>query len=138
MDRGVVDDAHPYIAQLLAPGKDYAIGGEVELLGRITYGDGLDAYRLTVEELRAAFKKKGADAVFAFQTRNPTHAGHAFLMKDSRRKLMERGHKNPVLWLSPLGGWTKQSDVPLDVRIAQHREVMAAGGAHSALDLWPP
>ena len=47
---------------------------------------------------------------------NPTHAGHAFLMKDSRRKLMAKGYKNPVLWLSPLGGWTKKSDVPLDVR----------------------
>ena len=37
-------------------------------------------------------------------------------MKDSRRKLMAKGYKNPVLWLSPLGGWTKASDVPLDVR----------------------
>ena len=44
-------------------------------------------------------------------------------MKDSRRKLMAKGYKNPVLWLSPLGGWTKASDVPLDVRVAQHKEV---------------
>ena len=137
---GVVDDAHPYIKELLAPGKDYALGGEVELLGRITYNDGLDAYRLTVDELRAAFKKKGADAVYAFQTRNPTHAGHAFLMKDSRRKLMARGYKNPVLWLSPLGGWTKPSDVPLDVRVSQHKEVMAAGELHpdwTVMAIWP-
>merc|ERR1719399_1149213 len=110
--------------ELLAPGKDFAIGGEIELLGKITYNDGLDTFRLTVDELRSAFKKKGADAVYAFQTRNPTHAGHAFLMKDSRRKLMGRGYKNPVLWLSPLGGWTKPSDVPLDVRVKQHQEVV--------------
>ena len=137
---GVVDDAHPYIKELLAPGKDYALGGEVELLGRITFNDGLDAHRLTVDELRAAFKKKGADAVYAFQTRNPTHAGHAFLMKDSRRKLMARGYKNPVLWLSPLGGWTKPSDVPLDVRVSQHKEVMAAGELHpdwTVMAIWP-
>ena len=38
---------------------------------------------------------------------------------------MARGYKNPVLWLSPLGGWTKPSDVPLDVRVKQHHEVMA-------------
>ena len=56
--------------------------------------------------------------MYAFQTRNPTHAGHAFLMKDSRKKLIARGFKNPVLWLSPLGGWTKASDVPLDVRVS--------------------
>jgi len=137
---GIIDDAHPYIKELLAPGKDYALGGEVELLGRITYGDGLDAFRLTVDELRSAFKKKGADTIFAFQTRNPTHAGHAFLMKDSRRKLMARGYKNPVLWLSPLGGWTKASDVPLDVRVAQHKEVMAAGELHpdwTVMAIWP-
>ena len=65
---GVVDDKHPYIKELLAPGKDYAVGGEVELLGRIRYGDGLDEHRLTVEELRNAFKKKGADAVYALRT----------------------------------------------------------------------
>ena len=137
---GVIDDEHPYIKELLAPGKDYAIGGEIELLGKITFNDGLDAYRLTVDELRAAFKKKGADPVYAFQTRNPTHAGHAFLMKDSRRKLMERGYKNPVLWLSPLGGWTKKSDVPLDVRVNQHKEVMAAGELHpdwTVMAIWP-
>eukprot|EP00325_Prymnesiales_sp_UTEX-LB-985_P032688 CAMPEP_0174729540 /NCGR_PEP_ID=MMETSP1094-20130205/53896_1 /TAXON_ID=156173 /ORGANISM="Chrysochromulina brevifilum, Strain UTEX LB 985" /LENGTH=597 /DNA_ID=CAMNT_0015931663 /DNA_START=47 /DNA_END=1837 /DNA_ORIENTATION=+ len=80
---GVQDDEHPYIKELLAPGKDFAVGGEVELLGRIKYNDGLDQFRLTVDELRASFKAKKADAVYAFQTRNPTHAGHAFLMKDS-------------------------------------------------------
>jgi len=137
---GVVDDEHPYLKLLLAPGKNFAVGGEVELLGRIKFGDGLDQYRLTVEELRAAFKKKQADVVYAFQTRNPTHAGHGFLMKDSRKKLIERGYKNPVLWLSPLGGWTKASDVPLDVRVKQHHEVMAAGELHpdwTVMAIWP-
>lgn len=33
---------------------------------------------------------------------------------------MAQGYKNPVLWLSPLGGWTKADDVPLDVRVKQH------------------
>lgn len=137
---GITDDAHPYIKLMLSPGKDFALGGEVELLGRITYNDGLDQYRLTVDELRAAFKKKGADVVYAFQTRNPTHAGHAFLMKDSRDKLMARGYRKPVLWLSPLGGWTKKSDVPLDVRVKQHHEVIAAGELHpdwTVMAIWP-
>jgi len=137
---GVIDDAHPYIKLLLAPGKNYAVGGEVELLGRIKYNDGLDQYRLTVDELRSAFAKKKADVVYAFQTRNPTHAGHAFLMKDSRNKLIEKGYTNPVLWLSPLGGWTKKSDVPLDVRVKQHIEVMAAGELHpdwTVMAIWP-
>jgi len=137
---GAADDEHPYIKLMLAPGKTHCLGGEVELLGRMKYNDGLDKYRLTVDELKSAFAKKGADVIYAFQTRNPTHAGHAFLMKDSRRKLMAKGYKNPVLWLSPLGGWTKASDVPLDVRVKQHHEVMAAGELHpdwTVMAIWP-
>ncbi len=53
-----------------------------------------------------------------FQLRNPVHNGHALLMKDCRRQLIERGYKNPVLLLHPLGGWTKDDDVPLDVSVA--------------------
>ena len=45
-----------------------------------------------------------ADAVFAFQLRNPIHNGHALLMQDTRQKLLKRGFKNPVLLLHPLGG----------------------------------
>lgn len=48
-----------------------------------------------------------ADAVFAFQLRNPVHNGHALLMTDTRRHLLERGYKNPVLLLHPLGELVK-------------------------------
>ena len=41
---------------LLAPGRTHCIGGEVELLGRIRYNDGLDQYRLTVGELATMIK----------------------------------------------------------------------------------
>ena len=51
------------------------------------------------------------------QLRNPVHNGHALLMKDCKRQLLEKGHSNPVLLLHPLGGWTKDDDVPLDVSI---------------------
>lgn len=44
-----------------------------------------------------------ADAVFAFQLRNPVHNGHALLMKDTKNQLLERGYKKPVLLLHPLG-----------------------------------
>merc|ERR1719221_1474970 len=78
-------------------------------------------------ELRQKFKEMGADAVFAFQLRNPVHNGHALLMQDTRRKLIERGYKNPVLLLHPLGGWTKSDDVPLNVRMEQHSKVLEEG-----------
>ena len=47
----------------------------------MVWNDGLDPYRLTPVELRKKFKEVGADAVFAFQLRNPIHNGHALLMK---------------------------------------------------------
>ena len=100
----------------------------------MSWNDGLDHYRLTPVELRNKFKEIGADAVFAFQLRNPIHNGHALLMKviasyclrvyhifnsldlqDCKRQLVSRGYKKPVLLLHPLGGWTKDDDVPLSV-----------------------
>ena len=41
--------------------------------------------------------------------------------------LLQRGYRNPVLLLHPLGGWTKSDDVPLAVRIRQHHAVMEEG-----------
>ena len=38
--------------------------------------------------------------------------------------MLARGFKKPVLLLHPLGGWTKQDDVPLPVRMKQHHAVM--------------
>ena len=48
-------------------------------------------YRLTPNELRLKFKEMDADAVFAFQLRNPIHNGHALLMRDCRKQLEARG-----------------------------------------------
>ena len=60
---------------------DWLVGGDIEVLERICWNDGLDEYRLTPNELRQEFRRRGADAVFAFQLRNPIHNGHALLMK---------------------------------------------------------
>lgn len=120
---GVIDPGHPYI-EYFNRGGPWLLGGEIELLERIQYHDGLDRFRLNAQEVRQAFEDMNADAVFAFQTRNPTHAGHAYLMRTSRDILLKKGFRNPVLWLSPLGGWTKSDDVPLDVRVKQHEAVL--------------
>jgi len=120
---GMSDQGHPYIKMIYESG-DWLVGGDLEVLERITWGDGLDKYRLTPNELRQKFKQLGADAVFAFQLRNPVHNGHALLMQDTKRRLTERGYKKPVLLLHPLGGWTKDDDVPLPVRMEQHMAIL--------------
>jgi len=141
---GVIDPGHPYIENIYKGGP-YLIGGEVELLDRIRYNDGLDQWRKTAKELMAEFQQKGADTVYAFQTRNPTHAGHAYLMRSAGEDLRKQGYQKPVLWLSPLGGWTKSDDVPLDVRVKQHEQVLEAGLTHpggldpetTVMAIWP-
>lgn len=122
---GTSNKGHPYIKMIYESG-DWLVGGDLEVIERICWNDGLDEYRLTPKELRERFKKLKADAVFAFQLRNPIHNGHALLMADTRRKLEERGYRNPVLLLHPLGGWTKDDDVPLPVRIKQHKAILEA------------
>jgi len=117
------DRGHPYVEKIFQGG-EWLVGGKIEVLQRITYNDGMDQFRLSPLELQQKFKDLDADAVFVFQLRNPVHNGHALLMQDTARRLKEQGYKKPVLWLSPLGGWTKDDDVPLDVRMAQHDAII--------------
>ncbi|XP_068807213.1 bifunctional 3'-phosphoadenosine 5'-phosphosulfate synthase 2 isoform X1 [Struthio camelus] len=114
---------HPHVKMVMESG-DWLVGGDLLVLERIKWNDGLDQYRLTPLNLKEKFREMNADAVFAFQLRNPVHNGHALLMQDTRRRLLERGYKNPVLLLHPLGGWTKDDDVPLEWRMKQHAAVL--------------
>jgi 3'-phosphoadenosine 5'-phosphosulfate synthase len=76
---GTTHAGHPAIKLIMKSG-EWLIGGDLDVLGPIRWNDGLDEYRLTPNELRRRFESMGADAVFAFQLRNPVHNGHALLM----------------------------------------------------------
>ena len=41
--------------------------------------------------------------------------------------MKRKGYRNPTLLLHPLGGWTKEDDVPLHVRIKQHKAILEEG-----------
>lgn len=123
---GTSNIGHPYVKMIMESG-NWLAGGELNVLERIRWNDGLDEYRLTPLELREKFKDMKADAVFAFQLRNPVHNGHALLMQDTEERLLRRGYKKPVLLLHPLGGWTKEDDVPLFVRMKQYKAVLNEG-----------
>ncbi|KAL0742846.1 hypothetical protein Bca4012_084359 [Brassica carinata] len=114
----------PYVEEAITNAGNWLIGGDLEVLEPVKYNDGLDRFRLSPAELRKELEKRGADAVFAFQLRNPVHNGHALLMTDTRRRLLEMGYKNPILLLHPLGGFTKADDVPLSWRMKQHEKVL--------------
>lgn len=124
---GLVNPRHPYQKYIFEECGDWLIGGDLHVFERVRWEDGLDEFRLTPSELNEKFKEIKADAIFAFQLRNPIHNGHALLMKDTRQFLLDKGYKNPVLLLHPLGGWTKDDDAPLHVRIEQHKAVLEDG-----------
>ena len=77
---GTSNPGHPYVKLILESG-DWLLGGEVEVFEKIRWNDGLDDYRLTPNEIKLKCKEMNADAVFAFQLRNPIHNGHALLMQ---------------------------------------------------------
>uniref|UniRef100_A0A915CTV3 Sulphate adenylyltransferase catalytic domain-containing protein n=1 Tax=Ditylenchus dipsaci TaxID=166011 RepID=A0A915CTV3_9BILA len=99
---GYSDLRHPAI-KLIHDSGDWLLGGELEVMDRIRFNDGLDEYRKTPKELRQHFQDAGDQegVVEALQ--------------------------QPMLLLHPLGGWTKDDDVPLAVRIQQHQAVLQAG-----------
>ncbi|OIW12326.1 hypothetical protein TanjilG_32442 [Lupinus angustifolius] len=124
---GTIAPGLPYVEEVITQSGNWLIGGDLEVIKPIKYNDGLDNYRLSPKQLRREFDRRKADAVFAFQLRNPVHNGHALLMNDTRKRLLEMGYKNPILLLHPLGGFTKADDVPLDVRMEQHSKVLEDG-----------
>lgn len=77
---GTNDPRHPYV-RIIRESGDWLVGGDLEVIERIRWNDGLDHYRLTPNEIRNRCQEIGADAVFAFQLRNPIHNGHALLMQ---------------------------------------------------------
>ncbi|XP_075652666.1 ATP sulfurylase 1, chloroplastic [Castanea sativa] len=124
---GTTASGLPYVEEAIVNAGNWLIGGDLEVLEPIKYHDGLDRFRLSPTELREEFTRRNADAVFAFQLRNPVHNGHALLMTDTRRRLLDMGYKNPILLLHPLGGYTKADDVPLSWRMKQHEKVLEDG-----------
>lgn len=99
---GTTDRRHPTVNHILGQ-SDWLIGGDLTVYDRIRWNDGLDQYRLKPVEIRQKLQEMRADAVFVFQLRNPVHNGHALLMNDTRRMLKQKGYRNPVLLLHPLG-----------------------------------
>ncbi len=109
------DSNHPGVKVLYNDGNKF-FAGEIKLFNRLPR-DIEDFYYLDPIETRQNFNDKGWEKVVAFQTRNPIHRAHEYLIKSASEQV------DGVL-IHPLVGSTKKDDIPAEVRMKCYETVI--------------
>ncbi|HHM05610.1 MAG TPA: sulfate adenylyltransferase [Gammaproteobacteria bacterium] len=102
------DPAHPGVKMVMAQG-EVNLAGPVKVLSQGRFPtDFADTY-MTPAETRKLFEEKGWSTVVAFQTRNPMHRSHEYLVKIAIETC-------DGVMIHSLLGKLKPGDIPADVR----------------------
>jgi sulfate adenylyltransferase len=114
---GTDDRAHPAVGYLMGEMGERLLGGQVTLLARPIAP--FPAHHNEPRALRARFREKGWKRIVAFQTRNPIHRAHEFITKVALEIV-------DGLLVHPIVGYTKDDDIPADVRISCYEALLEA------------
>ena len=102
------DEAHPGVAAFLTGG-DAALAGPIQWFGDASVL-GVGEHWRTPAETRAEMARRGWQTVAGFQTRNPVHRAHEYVLR-TVLEVMDG------LMLHPLVGETRPEDLPADLRL---------------------
>lgn len=102
------EDTHPGVRALYQQG-DILLGGKVSVISLPRHTRFLQ-YRLSPLQTRRIFQERGWKRVVGFQTRNPVHRAHEYILKCALEVV-------DGLLLHPIVGETKKDDIPAEIRI---------------------
>lgn len=108
------DINHPAVNFLFNSG-EYCLAGDIKVL-KHTY-DEFPEYNLGCRRTREIFRERGWGKIIAFQTRNPVHRAHEYLLKVALETV-------DGLMLHPTMGETKGDDIPANIRMKCYQTIL--------------
>lgn len=123
-------DKHPGVGYLRSVG-EFCLAGPIHLLERRDHGP-FEKYRLDPKEARYLLAQRGWRTTVAFQTRNPVHLAHEYILKCALETV-------DGLLLHPLVGDTRDEDVPAEVRLHCYAALLGTSlpASRTVLSVYP-